>query len=97
MTWLDVFSLPKGAENIDNAYAWIDFVSQPEVAGKISDLGGFASAVEKAVDFISPEQSQLVKESFPTEAVENLWWYGIETTWWTNMMNEYIEKLKVAK
>ena len=49
------------------------------------------------MDYISPALSKLVKESFPKEAVENLWWYGIETTWWTNMMNEYIEKLKVAK
>jgi spermidine/putrescine transport system substrate-binding protein len=82
---------------VENAYKWIDFTLRPEVAGKISDLGGFASAVEKSVDYISPQLSKLVKESFPKEAVENLWWYGIETTWWTNMMNEYIEKLKVAK
>ncbi len=97
LTWLDTFALPKGAENLDAAYAWMNFTLRPEVAGKISDLGGFASAVEKSVDFISAERSALVKESFPKEAVENLWWYGIETTWWTNMMNEYIEKLKVAE
>jgi len=97
LTWLDTFSLPKGSENVENAYKWIDFTLRPEVAGKISDLGGFASAVEKSVDYISEERSKLVKESFPKEAVENLWWYGIETTWWTNMMNEYIEKLKVAQ
>ena len=97
LTWLDTFALPKGAENLDAAYAWMNFMLQDEVAGKLSDLGGFASAVEKSVDYISPERSKLVKESFPKEAVENLWWYGIETTWWTNMMNEYIEKLKVAQ
>ncbi|PID56437.1 spermidine/putrescine ABC transporter substrate-binding protein [candidate division KSB3 bacterium] len=97
LTWFDTFALPKGAENLDAAYAWMNFMLRDEIAGKFSDLSGFTSAIQKSVDYISPERTKLVKETFPKEPVENLWLYGIERTWWTNMMNEYIEKLKLAE
>lgn len=35
--WTDTIVIPKSAPNIDGAYAWINFILQPEIAANISD------------------------------------------------------------
>jgi len=95
LTWIDSVAMPVGAENIDNAYKWINFMLEPENAGKMVELGGFMSAVKDALDYVPEEQAKLMKESYPPDA--HYWWYGEEYSWWSDMMSEYIEKLKAAK
>lgn len=94
LTWIDSVTMPVGAENIDNAYKWINFMLEPENAGKMVELGGFMSATIGALDYVPGDQAKLMKESYPTGA--KLWWYGEEYSWWSDMMSEYIEKLKAA-
>jgi len=95
LTWIDTVAMPAGAENIDNAYKWINFMLDKENAGKLVELGGFMSAVDGALDYVPEEQAKLMKESYPPDA--SYWWYGEEASWWSDMMSEYIEKLKAAK
>ena len=95
LTWIDTVAMPVGAENIDNAYKWINFMLEPKNAGKLIELGGFMSAVKGALDYVPEEQAKLMKESYPPDT--NYWWYGEEYSWWSDMMSEYIEKLKAAK
>ena len=46
MIWSDNMVIPKGAENLDEAHAWMDFVYRPEVAAKIASWVNFIPPVK---------------------------------------------------
>ncbi len=94
--WVDTFTLPAGAENIDAAYAFINFMYDPENAGELTKGGGFLSPVQGATEFWSPELKALVDESFPPEAIDNIKWYPPRSAEFEDVVNSYIEKLQVA-
>lgn len=53
LMWFDSFVIPSDAENKDAAYAFIDFVNRPEIAGKNSSFVQYASgnlAAQKHAD-----------------------------------------------
>ena len=53
--WIDNLAIPKGAKNIAEAYAFIDFCLSPEIAGEITNFSGYASPNEAAKTFIKPD------------------------------------------
>ncbi len=53
--WVDGFSIPKGAKNVENAYKFLNYILQPEVAAKVTTLTKIASAVEKSRELLPPE------------------------------------------
>ncbi len=55
LIWLDSLVIPKGAKNIDNAYAFINYLLKPEVAKLISQEIGYASPNSKAVMLLADE------------------------------------------
>jgi spermidine/putrescine transport system substrate-binding protein len=57
--WVDGYSIPKGAPNVEAAYKFIDYLLRPEVAAKTTELTQTANTVEKS------------KELLPKELVEN--------------------------
>ncbi len=67
--WLDSLAVPKGATNLDNAKAFIDFLSTPENATIQYNYYGHASpvALEKDKMKYTPENAP---ELFPTVKVE---------------------------
>lgn len=57
--WVDGYSIPKGAENVEAAYKFLDYLLRPEVAAKTTELTQTANTVAKS------------KELLPKELVEN--------------------------
>jgi spermidine/putrescine transport system substrate-binding protein len=94
--WIDTFSIPAGAENLDLAYAFIDFNYQPEVAGAVIAGGGFLSSVQGAPDYLDEEQAALINESFPTAAIDNINWYPALTPELEEINASMEEKLRAA-
>jgi len=94
--WIDTFSIPAGAENIDLAYAFIEFNYRPEIAGMVISGGGFLSSVEGAPGFLDEEQAALINESFPTEAIDNINWYPALTPELEEINASMEEKLRAA-
>jgi putrescine transport system substrate-binding protein len=52
---IDAFGIPKDAKNKDEAHAFINFMSRPDIAAKNVNYISFASPVEAAKPMISPE------------------------------------------
>ncbi|MDD2463622.1 MAG: extracellular solute-binding protein [Desulfobulbus sp.] len=50
--WLDSFCIPKGAEHIEEAYKFIDYVLKAEVSATISESMGYSSPNTKAVSLL---------------------------------------------
>ncbi len=50
--WIDNLAIPKGARNVDAAYAFLDFVMEPEIAAKIVNHVHYAGANRAALPLI---------------------------------------------
>lgn len=57
--WVDGYSIPKGAQNLEAAYKFLDYLLRPEVAAKTTQLTQIANTVEAS------------KALLPKEVVEN--------------------------
>ncbi|MBW2057019.1 MAG: extracellular solute-binding protein [Deltaproteobacteria bacterium] len=95
--WIDTFCISAGAENIEGAYKWINFVMTPEKAGELIEKGGFLSAVKGATDYLAPEQKRLIRESFPPAAIANINWYPTIPSYVNELRAQAEEKLKAAR
>jgi spermidine/putrescine transport system substrate-binding protein len=94
--WIDTFTLPAGAENIDLAYAFIEFNYRPEVAGMVISGGGFLSAIDGSADYLDATQATLINETFPPEAIDNINWYPALTPELEEINSQIEERLRAA-
>ena len=63
--WSDAYAIAVDSPNIDNAYAFIDFITQPESNAALAKELGSGCTVEKAFDLIDPS----VRDIYPYENV----------------------------
>ena len=66
--WTDTMVIPKSAPNPEAAYAWINFMMEPEVAAKAVESLYFATPNQAAYDLLSDEL-KANKDLFPPEEV----------------------------
>jgi spermidine/putrescine transport system substrate-binding protein len=96
LAWMDTFVIPKEARNVQQAYAWIDFMYTPGNAAVFAAESGHSTVVTGARSHLPPAARRQLEASFPPRAVDNLWWYGVEHSWWPRVIAEYVEKLRAA-
>ncbi|MEQ9668292.1 ABC transporter substrate-binding protein [Coleofasciculus sp. G2-EDA-02] len=68
--WIDTLAIPKTAPNIDGAYAWINFMLQPDVAARIVERLSFATPNKAAYNLLPPELKNNASLFPPEEALE---------------------------
>ncbi|PWR01096.1 spermidine/putrescine ABC transporter substrate-binding protein [Meridianimarinicoccus roseus] len=73
--WVDTFVLPAKGQADDAAYAWINFVMQPEVAAMITEVAGNFTASKGADEFAPDALKAKYQASFTPEALDNIKWY----------------------
>ncbi len=73
--WVDTFALPAQGRADEAAYAWINFVMQPEIAAMITEEAGNFTASKGADEFVNDALKAQYQTSFPPEAVDNIRWY----------------------
>jgi len=73
--WIDTFVLPAKGKADDAAYAWINFVMQPEVAAMITAAAGNFTASQGADAYADDALKARYQASFPQEAIDNIKWY----------------------
>jgi len=95
--WFDTFAISAGAENIDAAYKWINFMMQPENAAVIVNNTGYQTASEGSAAMASPEMAKLVAESLPPEKLASINWYFPLPSYATDIQADVEEALKAAQ
>jgi spermidine/putrescine transport system substrate-binding protein len=66
--WVDTMSIPITAPNVDAAYDWINYVSDPAKSAQLTATLGYVPVTQAAIDLLSPEiRSDPVK--FPPQEV----------------------------
>jgi spermidine/putrescine transport system substrate-binding protein len=73
--WVDTFALPAKGKADEAAYAWINFVMQPEIAAMITAAAGNFTASKGADEFAADDLKARYQASFPPEAIDNIKWY----------------------
>jgi spermidine/putrescine transport system substrate-binding protein len=53
--WVDSFCVPKTAPHVANAYKWLNFMLEPEVAAANATFNRFATANQSALKLLKPE------------------------------------------
>lgn len=73
--WIDTFALPARGRADDAAYAWINFVSRPEIAAMITASAGNFTASKGGDADVDDALKAKYQASFPQEAIDNIKWY----------------------
>ncbi|MDA9008440.1 extracellular solute-binding protein [Alphaproteobacteria bacterium] len=96
MAWVDGMSIPTGAENIDQIYAFIEYAYRPEPAGKAIDKHGYNSPVLGADDHSGDVYKKNFAEAYPGESLGNLNPWPAEAPWYADIRTEFVNKFKSA-
>jgi putrescine transport system substrate-binding protein len=67
--WFDMLAIPKDARNVDEAYAFLDYLLRPDVMAGIQNFVKYASANEAALPLVDAEVLQ-DPGIYPTEDVK---------------------------
>ena len=52
--WFDLWCVPADAQNLDNAYTFLDYMLRPEVIAKCTNFTGYANANKAATPLVDP-------------------------------------------
>lgn len=96
LAWLDTMGIPSGAENVEQAYAWMNYVLTPELGGIFANLSGYNSAVKGAAKHLAPDQQKAFEDAYPGDAIDKLWWWQPEDSWYVSISEEFAERFRVA-
>ncbi len=91
--WMDTMGIPSGAENLDQTYEMINFLMTPEAGGMFANNTGYNSAAVGAANHLSDANKAAFQIAYPEGAIENLWWWPMNTPWFNGVRQEYVEKI----
>jgi spermidine/putrescine transport system substrate-binding protein len=96
MAWIDGMSIPTGAENLDQAYAFIQHCYDAEAAGKAIDTHGYNSPVLGAEKYANAQYAKNFADAYPGDALKNLNPWPAEAPWYADVRAQYVNKFQSA-
>jgi spermidine/putrescine transport system substrate-binding protein len=96
ITWIDGWAVTTAAANVEQAYAWIDYLHTPEASAKVAEGSGYNPVVTGSDALLSDVAKKNFQEAYPEDALNKLWNRPPETTWFGDLKLEYAEKFKAA-
>ncbi|WP_067519929.1 polyamine ABC transporter substrate-binding protein [Endozoicomonas ascidiicola] len=95
--WFDMLAIPKDAENIDEAYAFLNYLLKPEVMAEISNYVAYASA-NKTSETLIDEEILSNTGIYPTEvAKKNLYVFEVLPQKVNRMVNRSFTKITTGQ
>jgi spermidine/putrescine transport system substrate-binding protein len=95
IAWMDTFALPARGRNDAGAYAWINFVMQPQIAAEIGKSIGNFTAAKGADRLMDPRLRAQFAETFP-EGLKNIKWYPAIPPGLEEIEGEVLDRIKAA-
>lgn len=96
ISWVDGWAMPKAAKNVDQAYAWIDYVHSAEGSARMAEGSGYNPVAKGSDALLSARAKSIFNAAYPGNALQNLWPRPAEPSWFAELRTEYAEKLKAA-
>ena len=94
--WVDGWALTKGAKNIDQAYAFLNYLHQPAVSALVAENSGYNPSGIGADKLLSEKARAIFNEAYPGKSIDIMWWRPVEPTWFAELRGQYAEKFKAA-
>ncbi|SOB57993.1 Extracellular solute-binding protein family 1 [Pseudodesulfovibrio profundus] len=95
--WIDTFTIPSKAKNVDAAYKWINFIMKPENAGYFSSQEKYATASQGALKYTDEAVAANFDRSFPQATIDNIKWYPPVPAKLESMEGKILDKIKAAQ
>ena len=92
LTWVDGMAISARAQNIDEAYAFIDFCYEARAAAMAVEKHGYNSVVTDARQFTSEVYKQNFAAAYPRDALAKLRPWPSEPQWYADMRDGYREQ-----
>ncbi len=96
LTWLDGLSMPVGARNTDAAYAFLDFIYSAEIGGLLANETGYNACADGADIYLTESSVLNFQDAYPKDALQRLWWWPPEPSWYAGIRAEYRDKFVAA-
>jgi putative spermidine/putrescine transport system substrate-binding protein/spermidine/putrescine transport system substrate-binding protein len=86
--WADHWVLTSGAQNLDAAYAWLEYAAQPFTQKLLADVTHYIVANPAAKSYMSPEQASAQHDVGEYGARVNFWQWGSRRDKYQEIWNE---------
>ena len=96
IAWLDGLATLKAAKNVDQLYAFLNYMQTPEVSALVSDGSGYNPVVTGAEALTSDVFKKNFREAFPGDTLKKLWHRPPEPSWFGELRTQYADKFKSA-
>jgi spermidine/putrescine transport system substrate-binding protein len=96
ISWVDGWALIQTAKNVDQAYAWIQYVHSPEASAIMAEGSGYNPVVKGAAAKLPAQAKQVFCDAYPGDALQKLWARPAEPAWFAELRGHYAEKFRAA-
>ncbi len=96
LAWMEGVSIPVGAVNTTQAYAFINWMLTPK-AGAMYATHTSINTTAKGAEALLPEASKaFFTAAYPGDALQRLWWWPVQESWFVERRSEYQDKFLSA-
>lgn len=96
MTWVDSMCIVKNAKNIEQAYAFINWAYTPQAGAVMAMATGYNSVVKNVSGLLDEATRSNFAAAYPEDALDNLWWYVSEPSWFVPLRTRYRDRFQAA-
>jgi len=96
LAWIDGLSMTSGARNIDQAYAFVNFVLRADVNGRLASVSGRHPVSVGAEHYLWDSTHEAFDEAYPLDAAERLWWEPPLPLWYAAARARYRDEFVAA-
>ena len=96
LAWMEGVSIPSKAANVDQAYAFINWILTPEAGAMYASHTSINTTAVGAEAYLSDESKAFFAAAYPGDALDLLWWWPIQDNWFVARRNEYQDRFLSA-
>ena len=94
--WVDGWAISKAAKNLEQAYAFLNYLHSPEGSAKVAEGSGYNPSAIGADKLLSDKARTVFNEAYPGTSIDKMWWRPVEPSWFADLRSQYAEKYKAA-
>lgn len=95
--WIDTFAIPAKAKNVEGAYKWINFISQPKNAAVITNSEKYGTASKGATEYLDASIKEDFNRSFSAADIDNIKWHPPVPEGFETIEAKALDRIKAAK
>ena len=94
--WLDGLAMPIGAQNKEQAFAFVNAIYTKQAGAQMSNASGYNSTVAGVSELLDAASRRAFATAYPGNALAKLWWWPDEPEWYAKVRGEYRDSFIAA-